>query len=153
MMLPFPNCGIKKLQSCMLTPWILALKWYRQNMSLEKIYFAIWIRRKLPGVRGGLCNPSYWDGGIWGWLVDREPPKGSKWPAEGPHYTWGLTRGGAHTRVPPGADWIPICLGPRGCLVCWARRWVRSPAAAVLGLTRPREVGTFVLFPDVRQNP
>ena len=34
-------------------------------------------------------------------LVDREPPKGSKWPAEGPHYTRGSTRGGA---VPPGAD-------------------------------------------------
>ena len=50
-------------------------------------------------------------------LVDREPPKGSKWPAEGLHYTWGSTRGSAHTRVPLGADWIPICLGLRGCLV------------------------------------
>ena len=49
--------------------------------------------------------------------MDREPPKGSKWPAEGPHYTWGSTKGSAHTRVPPGADWIPICLGLRGCLV------------------------------------
>ena len=39
-------------------------------------------------VCGGLCNPSYRDGGILGWLVNREPPKGSKWPAEGPHYTW-----------------------------------------------------------------
>ena len=29
------------------TPKILALKWYRQNMSLEKIYFALWIRKKL----------------------------------------------------------------------------------------------------------
>ena len=91
---------------------------------------------KIPGVRGGLCNPSYWDGGIWGWLVDREPPKGSKWPAEGPHNTWGSSRGGVHTQVPPGADWIPICL-----------------AAAVLGLTWPREVGMFVLFSDVRRNP
>ena len=36
---------------------------------------------------------------------------------------------------------------------CRARRRVRSPAAAVLGLTWPREVGTFVLFPDMRQNP
>ena len=35
---------------------------------------------------------------------------------------------------------------------CRARRRVRFPAAVVLGLTRPREVGTFVLFPDVRQN-
>ena len=25
--------------------------------------------------------------------MDREPPKGSKWPAEGLHYTWGSTRG------------------------------------------------------------
>ena len=23
---------------------------------------------KWPGVRGGICNPSYWDGGVWGWL-------------------------------------------------------------------------------------
>jgi len=29
------------------TAWILALKWYRQGMFLEKIYFALWIRRKL----------------------------------------------------------------------------------------------------------
>ena len=35
---------------------------------------------------------------------DREPPKGSKWPAEGPHYTWGSTRGSAHTWVSPGED-------------------------------------------------
>ena len=26
--------------------------------------------------------------------MDREPSKGSKWPAEGPHYTWGSSRGG-----------------------------------------------------------
>ena len=36
---------------------------------------------------------------------------------------------------------------------CLARRQVRSPAAAVLGLTWLREVVTFVLFPDVSQNP
>ena len=36
---------------------------------------------------------------------------------------------------------------------CQARRQVRFLVAAVLGLTWPREVGTFVLFPDVRQNP
>ena len=29
------------------TPWILALKWCKQNMSLEKIYFALWKLRKL----------------------------------------------------------------------------------------------------------
>ena len=28
-----------------------------------------------------------------------------------------------------------------------------TPVATVLGLTPPREVGTFVLFLDVRQNP
>ena len=38
--------------------------------------------------------------GLWIW----EPPKGSIWPSEGPHYTWSLTRGGSHTRVPLGAD-------------------------------------------------
>ena len=30
--------------------------------------------------------------------------KGLKWPAEGPHYTWGSTRVSAYTPVPPGAD-------------------------------------------------
>ena len=49
--------------------------------------------------------------------MDREPPKGSKWPAEGPHYTWGSTRGSVHTQVPPWADTIPIYLGPHGSLV------------------------------------
>ena len=36
---------------------------------------------------------------------------------------------------------------------CQARCRVRFLAAAILGLTWPGEVGTFVLFPDVRQNP
>ena len=49
--------------------------------------------------------------------MDIEPPKGSKQPTEGPQYTLGLTRDGVHTQVSPGADLIPICLGPRGCLV------------------------------------
>ena len=35
---------------------------------------------------------------------------------------------------------------------CGARRRVQFPAAAMLGLTQPREVGTFGLFPDERQN-
>ena len=35
---------------------------------------------------------------------------------------------------------------------CRARRWVRSSAAAMLGLTQPREVRTFVIFPDMGQN-
>ena len=39
------------------------------------------------------------------------------------------------------------------CVAAWCQaRWrVWFPVVAVLGLTRPREVGTFVLFPDVRQ--
>ena len=31
--------------------------------------------------------------------MDREPPKGWKWPAEGLHYNWGSTRGSAHAWV------------------------------------------------------
>ena len=27
----------------------------------------------LAGVCSGLCNPSYWEAGIWGWLEDRSP--------------------------------------------------------------------------------
>ena len=50
-------------------------------------------------------------------VCEKEPPKGMKWPAEGLHYTWGSTRGGVHTLVPPGADLNPICLDLRGCLV------------------------------------
>ena len=56
----------------------------------------------ISGVRVGLCKSSYWEGGIRGWLMDRKPPKGSKWPTEGPHYTRGLTRGVAHIQVPKG---------------------------------------------------
>ena len=38
--------------------------------------------------------------------VDRESPKGGKWPVEGPHYTADFTRDSAHTGfgVPLGAD-------------------------------------------------
>ena len=61
--------------------------------------------RWLPklGVCSRLCNPSYWDVGILEWLVDREPPEGSRWPSEGLHYTWGSTRGSAHNQIPPEA--------------------------------------------------
>ena len=55
------------------------MKSYSADISQKSAY----IMFMLLGVRGGLCNPSYWDGGIRGWLVDREPPKGSKWPTEG----------------------------------------------------------------------
>ena len=81
--------------------------------------------------------------------MDREPPKGLKWPAEGLHYTWGLTRGSAHTRGQTEFQcaWVHVA--------AWygASRQVQYLAAEVLGLTRPREVETFVLFLDVRQNP
>ena len=73
--------------------------------------------------------------------MDREPPKGSKWPAEGLHYTWSSTRGSAHTQVPEF----------QFALVRVAV-WCQALAAVMLGLTRPREVGTFALFPGVRQN-
>ena len=31
---------------------------------------------KSLGVRGGRCNPSYWDSGMLGWLEDEIPPGG-----------------------------------------------------------------------------
>ena len=95
------------------------------------------------GFCGGLCNPSYWDGWILGLLVDREPPKGLKWLAEDPHYTW---------RIKPGAVCTPRFLQGQTefqsalvCVVTWcqAMHQVWFPAAAVLGLTWPRQVGTF----------
>ena len=43
--------------------------------------------------------------------MDREPPKGLKWPAEGLHYTWGSTRGSAHTQVPQDQPAIPSGVG------------------------------------------
>ena len=61
---------------------------------------------KVPslGVRGGLCNPSYWDRGIQGLLVDREAPKGSKCLSEGQQYNWGSTSSSVHTVIPLGSD-------------------------------------------------
>ena len=34
------------------------------------------------GVPGGLCNPSYWDGGILGWLENGSPPRRLLGPLE-----------------------------------------------------------------------
>ena len=45
-------------------------------------------QKKVSGVRGGLCNPSYWKDRSWGWPEDRKPVWGQKQPSEGPHYTW-----------------------------------------------------------------
>ena len=33
----------------------------------------VYTRVVKPGVRVGLCDPSYWEGGIWGWLEDGSP--------------------------------------------------------------------------------
>ena len=42
---------------------------YNIFFSIQKLYHDQQLR-----VHGGLCNPSYWDSGIWGWLEDRSPP-------------------------------------------------------------------------------
>ena len=52
------------------------------------LFHSCWQYLELSGVRGGLCNPSYWEDGFWGWPEDREPVWGWKQPSEGPHYTW-----------------------------------------------------------------
>ena len=79
--------------------------------------------------------------------MNRKPPKGLKWLAEGLHYTWGLTRDGAHSQVLPGGQ------AEFQYAWCQARHQVQFLAAAMLGLTWPRKVGTLVLFLGVRQNP
>ena len=40
----------------------------------------------MPGVRGGLYNPSYWDSGISGLPEKLEPLWDLKLPSEGLHY-------------------------------------------------------------------
>ena len=61
---------------------------------------------KLSGIRGGCCNPSYWEDRIGGWPLCRRSAKGSKWLAEGPHYTveWSDTSvpGAVRTQTPGG---------------------------------------------------
>ena len=83
------------------------------------------------GVSGRIYNQSYWDNELWGWLVDRESTKASKWLAE----VCAIPRiSSVHTQIPLGADWIPICWDPCSCLVlshdsgsipfsCSARIW------------------------------
>ena len=113
----------------------------------SKIFYCVNNVRTILGVRGGLCNPSYWDGGIWGWLVDREPPKGSKWLAEGPHYTveWSDTSvpGAVRTQTPRGADPIQIlprsghqwCLNYSWCGVRLDHRRREAGLSCIPGLT------------------
>ena len=85
--------------------------------------------------------------------MDREPPKGLKWPAEGPHYTWGSTRSGVHTWVPQGADRIPICLGLRGSLVLSQVPGLIPGSHGVrIDLAQGSRNVCSVLFPDRRQN-
>ena len=38
-----------------------------------------------PGDHGGLCNPSYWKDGFWGWI----PVWGQTWPSEDSNHTCG----------------------------------------------------------------
>ena len=63
----------------------------------------------LSGIRGGCYNRSYWEDRIGGWPLCRRSAKGSKWLAEGPHYTSGLVLVGGADPDPPGADPIRIC--------------------------------------------
>ena len=63
--------------------------------------------------------------------MDREPPIGSKWRAEGPQYTWSSTRSGGHTQAPLGqtefqSAWVHMAAW------CQARRRVQFLAAGVL---------------------
>ena len=107
------------------------------------------LHHPLPEVPPGrLCNPTYWDDGIWGWLVDREPLKAwhglqrvrtipGVWP-------WAVrTLGFLREQTEFQSTWVRVAAW------CWTRHRIRFPVAAMLGLTRPREVGTFVLFLDV----
>jgi len=58
------------------------------------------------------------NGGILGWFVDREPPKGLKWPVEGLNYTWGSTLGSVCTHLGSFGGRLKFnLLSPRGCLV------------------------------------
>ena len=110
----------------------------------------IWLFHTLPllgtqeylgesGIRGGCCNPSYWEDRIGGWPLCRRSAKGSKWLAEGPHYTSILVGGRCGPRPPRGQTQFESCRGPRSCRTSSPKTgsplWVRFPAAAVLGLT------------------
>ena len=83
--------------------------------------------------------------------MDKEPPKGSKWPAEGLHFIWDLTRA---VRTPEFLRGQAEFQSPWVRVAAWSQPRCRAQflAAAVLGLTQPREVGMFVLLPEIRQN-
>ena len=88
------------------------------------------------GIRGGCCNPSFWEDRIGGWPLCRRSAKGSKWLAEGPHYICGTDTAGSGVRPrhPQGQTQCESAeaRGAAGLQVQRAR--VRFPAAAVLGL-------------------
>ena len=99
------------------------------------------------GIRGGCCNPSYWEDRIGGWPLCRRSAKGSKWLAEGPHYTveWSDTSvpGAVRTQTPPGADPIRIlprsghqwCLNYSWCGVRLDHRRREAGLSCIPGLT------------------
>ena len=59
-----------------LTPWIFAQKWYRQNMSLEKTYFALWIVKTWE-------RKNFWNRTLsfWGlsWTAPLKPARWAGW--------------------------------------------------------------------------
>ena len=58
----------------------------------------------LSEVRGGLCNPIYWEDGFCGWPEDREPVWGRTQPSEDPHYFWEQGHYCSQRRCGPGSS-------------------------------------------------
>ena len=48
------------------------------SVTIQHCFVTVWNTYKrvslYRGAAWALCNPSYWDGGIWGWLEDSSPP-------------------------------------------------------------------------------
>ena len=109
--------------------------------------FEHWKTKNWSGIRGGCCNPSYWEDRIGGWPLCRRSAKGSKWLAEGSHYTveWSDTSvpGAVRTQTPPGADPIRIlprsghqwCLNYSWCGVRLDHRRREAGLSCIPGLT------------------
>ena len=74
--------------------------------------------------------------------MDEKTSKGSKWPAEGLHYTLGSTRGGVHTGIALGQTEFQSAL-VHVAAWCQARRQVHFLAATVLGVRIDRAKGSF----------
>ena len=87
---PLHSIRSNKGPACCIS-WGRYLGWWGCMVSLEKetwwsrhfvhVYvclLVIWLFREnriWMGVCGRLCNPSCWDGRIWGWLADGSPPR------------------------------------------------------------------------------